>query len=191
VVRHTSVQNSQVDAHRARAGVSRRNVVIGVAWAAPVIVLATAIPAAAASPLANSATVYSMQAQRIHPYTHLQVSGFQIQATGAYSAAAIDQFTFQVTVAKSLITNATPSVTGGQWQFLSVGGNATHWTFTFTAPTTVLANGGGTAMDFHSVLFTRVPKSSNKGTVSFAATGRTAGATISVAFPGGTSIPWN
>lgn len=138
-------------------GIDRRQLLTAGVWAAPVIVLATAAPAAAASPLPSS-LVFNDLGAWIVPGPSGTVLG-QIDGTTsvrveyAQGAEHVTSMTVVITVSaiEGLVATTPtvkPSSSGGTWEGVSgvVSGESTVYTFTWVGELT--PSQGQTQLDF-------------------------------------------
>ncbi|MGC4175670.1 hypothetical protein [Demequina sp.] len=120
------------------AVLSRRRLLVGAAWAAPVVLVATAVPAAAASTTPGAVALTSLTSTMTA--TNLYVRG-QVAYAGAVSPspdAPVDTVRMQITVLRNRVTEATaPVVSGSGWAYVGPplvtgSGNSATLTYTFS-----------------------------------------------------------
>lgn len=153
------------------AEISRRRVVQGALWAAPVVAIATAIPAAATSNGPGAAQFGSgaaFQVVNARPMRYI-FSGLQLQHQGGGS---ITNLRVTITSVRGLRTNPAPVVTGAGWSLLS--GSSNQFVFIYGGEIT------GGATPALGIEFTQHDNSGNVSAFTVTATADTNGGTNNV-----------
>jgi hypothetical protein len=144
--------------------ISRRRVLQGVAWATPAVVVATAVPSAAAS-VELGAIAFSGTSAYMNSTT-LTVTG-RFVFVGSSSALPVTNVVATIVVPTARVTTAAPTPTGAGWTYTgrTTSGSNTLYTFSWASADLTSVNNATT------LLSVAIPKTSDVSALTVVAHG--------------------